>query len=943
MKFTIPIPCRSAHALPGIAAVLAVALSFGTDALAADQWLRRTPGPEAYVRNLRIFPNTPAAGQAVVYVATLTNGVVKVVDNGTTLVPTAVNNGLPIRRARAVRGADVNNLYVGLDGSGVYKSTNGGASWVAANGSGSTALGCLSVRNITLVGAAEVWAVTGCRHASGLYRTTDGGATWSRLGVGTIPDDDLGSTVDFSGTVIVYSSRRSGVFRSANNGVTWTQINNGLPAAGGPNRLSVNGTTFITGASQMLAYVEGAGVYRTSDGGATWTASGSGLPSPTYSNAQVYGESSTTFYIATDKGPVYKSIDGGLNWSVWGNTGLATGTGYVRSVTRDTTAPTRYYLAGIAGLYRTDDNGVSFSHVGLGGEGYVTSMLLDPDGAAGYFASDSLYKTPDVYAWNPNSFVDIGAGLPGTTLGGSLAQDKTQPGTLYASLLYRGVYKTTNGGTNWTQLALPNVLASAPPFVEISPSNPQVIYATPGNPFGVATGGGFFKSTNGGTSWTETSTGLATPESRDINGIGLSETAPDVIVISTEDGLYRSANGGANWAPVLQFTDELGGKLPMGSVRFHPVDPQVVYAGATHVNADGTIRASSGVWKSVNGGANWTQVLSGKRVSAVRPEASGRVIVMLNRDPSQPAVLATTDGGATWLPFNSGITYNDGMAIARTVSELGSRVVLASMTDGIYVLDKASASTNYTALWWNPAESGWGINLNHQANTIFATLFTYANDGNALWLVASNLAQQADGSFSGILYRTSGPPFNQVPWSAISFSEVGTMTLRFSSSGAGTLSYTFGGVSVSKAIERQVFSSPAPTCTLESGSRASLTNYQDLWWNPAESGWGINLTHQGNIIFATLFTYTSSGRDGWMVASNLSRQPDGSFTGPLYVTSGPPFNTQPWRPITSNEVGAMTLRFASGEAGTLNYSVSGTNVSKNIVRQVFGSTVPFCR
>jgi hypothetical protein len=110
------------------------------------------------------------------------------------------------------------------------------------------------------------------------------------------------------------------------------------------------------------------------------------------------------------------------------------------------------------------------------------------------------------------------------------------------------------------------------------------------------------------------------------------------------------------------------------------------------VNADGTIRATSGVWKSVNGGANWTQVLAGKRVQAVRPEASGRVIVMLNRDPSQPAVLATTDGGTTWQPFNTGITYNDGIAISRTVSELGSRVVLASMTDGIYVQDKPLVS-----------------------------------------------------------------------------------------------------------------------------------------------------------------------------------------------------------------------------------------------------------
>jgi alpha-tubulin suppressor-like RCC1 family protein len=251
--------------------------------------------------------------------------------------------------------------------------------------------------------------------------------------------------------------------------------------------------------------------------------------------------------------------------------------------------------------------------------------------------------------------------------------------------------------------------------------------------------------------------------------------------------------------------------------------------------------------------------------------------------------------------------------------------------------------TNYTALWWNPGEPGWGVNLNHQGEAIFATLFTYASDGEGLWLVASNLARQPDGAFTGSLYRTSGPPFNQSPWTPVSIAEVGRMTLLFSGAGAGTLTYDLDSTTVTKAIERQVFSSPVPACTAGTGSRAGLVNYQDLWWNPAEPGWGINLTHQGNIIFATLFTYSDSGRDAWMVASRLSAQADGAFTGTLYATSGPPFNASPWQPITITEVGTMTLRFSSGEAGSLDYAVYGKGVSKHIQRQVFGNTVPFCR
>ncbi len=255
----------------------------------------------------------------------------------------------------------------------------------------------------------------------------------------------------------------------------------------------------------------------------------------------------------------------------------------------------------------------------------------------------------------------------------------------------------------------------------------------------------------------------------------------------------------------------------------------------------------------------------------------------------------------------------------------------------------AQSGPNHTALWGSPAEPGWGLGVSHQGSTIFATLFTYAGDGRPLWLVASNLALQPEGSFAGPLYRASGPPVHQVPWAPALVAEVGRMTLRFGDAGDGTLSYTYGSSAVSKSIRRQVFSSPVPTCTAGMGSRASLVNYQDLWWNPQEPGWGINLAHQGNILFATLFTYASDGRDLWMVASSLDRQSDGSFSGSLYSTFGSPFYTAAWQAYAATDVGRMTLRFASGEAGTLDYSVSGTRVIRNIVRQVIGSTVPFCR
>ena len=259
----------------------------------------------------------------------------------------------------------------------------------------------------------------------------------------------------------------------------------------------------------------------------------------------------------------------------------------------------------------------------------------------------------------------------------------------------------------------------------------------------------------------------------------------------------------------------------------------------------------------------------------------------------------------------------------------------------------------YTALWWNPAESGWGLNTTHQGNIIFATLFTYAPDGEPLWLVAPNLVgmgsgygeygMESDYSYFGPLYRTHGPPFNAVPWVPIGFAQVGSMTITWTSEVTALLSYSMNGVTVMKGIRRQEFGVPVPECVAVSGSRIAETNYQDLWWNPDESGWGINLVQQGSTMFATLFTYSEAGRDKWFVAPALARQPDGAFTGSLYSTTGPAFNASPWVPIGFAVVGAMTLRFGDGENGTLTYTVGAAAVSKSIRRQVFAAVTSACR
>ena len=268
----------------------------------------------------------------------------------------------------------------------------------------------------------------------------------------------------------------------------------------------------------------------------------------------------------------------------------------------------------------------------------------------------------------------------------------------------------------------------------------------------------------------------------------------------------------------------------------------------------------------------------------------------------------------------------------------------------VAAIDLVAASTpqNYTAMWWNPAESGWGVNLTHEGDVVFGSLFSYDGSGNPMWLFMPAGAKQSNGSYSGELYRATGPAFNAKPFTPIgpaNLTPVGTMTVTFAGDTA-SLAYVVDGAEVHKTIKKFVFGAQASTCVSTGGDRKALANYQDLWWNAAESGWGLVLTHQGDTMFATLFTYDAAGRALWLMAPALAKQPaGGGYLGDLYRTTGPPFSAVPFTPITSAnvvKVGTMQLRFADGESGTLSYSVDGAAVDKAITRDAFAAPVVAC-
>lgn len=276
----------------------------------------------------------------------------------------------------------------------------------------------------------------------------------------------------------------------------------------------------------------------------------------------------------------------------------------------------------------------------------------------------------------------------------------------------------------------------------------------------------------------------------------------------------------------------------------------------------------------------------------------------------------------------------------------------AGQTGTVVLVAPPPPAINAQGLWWRaPAgsESGWGVNITHQGEVLFATWFTYDTNGEGLWLVMSEGRRVGTDSYVGTLYRTTGPAFSSAPFNPaqVAVTPVGSATFSFSDAGNGTFLYTVDGRTQAKPIVRQVYASPVPTCAPDT-TGASSTNFQDLWWrSPAgsESGWGVNIAHQGEILFATWFTYAADGRGMWLVMSEGRRTTGNTFAGALYRTRGPAFDASPWNPaqVTVTQVGTATFTFTDASNGTFAYTVEGISQAKPITRQVYATPPTACR
>jgi hypothetical protein len=130
------------------------------------------------------------------------------------------------------------------------------------------------------------------------------------------------------------------------------------------------------------------------------------------------------------------------------------------------------------------------------------------------------------------------------------------------------------------------------------------------------------------------------------------------------------------------------------------------------------------------------------------------------------------------------------------------------------------------------------------------------------------------------------------------------------------------------------------TGTLPQAWAASGYDLTDMWWNPQESGWGIQFVQQRDVIVADLYVYGADGRPAWYTAAldfqGLAAQThEMSYAGDLYATNGSWFGASPFSLTAVRKVGTMTVVAPTMSTATLTYSVDGVTMTKSIRRYTF--------
>jgi photosystem II stability/assembly factor-like uncharacterized protein len=280
--------------------------------------------------------------------------------------------------------------------------------------------------------------------------------------------------------------------------------------------------------------------------------------------------------------------------------------------------------------------------------------------------------------------------LPGSPDSGDSAITATRNGLLYIS---------HDGEASWDMIPFPVQLAGTLHALEIDPRSAWYVGMEANEPWK----SGVYKTTDAGQTWTQ----LAGLKGKPVWSLAISPANPDIVAAGTDDGVYLTEDAGANWGRISPL--EQRDLRPVVSLAFHPVDAKILYAGTTHLpwrTVDGGQH-----WQSIHSGMlddsdvfsivvdrkNPSIVLSSACSGAYRSTAAGTQwsrmptphgafrTYFVALDPTTDAIFAGTtlglfrsaDQGKTWTKVTSDVV--------KSIAFHGPKILMASLGGGVLI------------------------------------------------------------------------------------------------------------------------------------------------------------------------------------------------------------------------------------------------------------------
>jgi hypothetical protein len=490
---------------------------------------------------------------------------------------------------------------------------------------------------------------------SAVFKSVDGGTSWSDADIGlaaaigwTGPGARL--TIDATIPATIYATSREGVYKTTDGAASWYAVNSGLPIGSGGPDACCGPAVVINPRDSNTLYVTSwnSALFKSIDGGASWHAAGSGLPAKWYAGAAdaapgfgssrlaVDPRNSSTIYAATLNG-IYSSSDGGDSFTAYSQVRADP----VYSLALDPQRSGTMLAGGLfTGLSQSTDGGMSWlTGVGIG---RVVALAIDPQNPNIVYAGigDDECDLARIFqsADGGTSWIESWRAAYDCLF--AIVIDPRTPGTVYAGSSDYGVIKSTDRGSTWNVISsglpgIPNTGAGAPSVtaLAIDPQNAGTLFAglagTELYDYGTGTfTAGVFNSPDGGTNWVGANSGIpAFRYDPYVTALAVDPQIPSTVyaAIATYDavgGLWKSIDGGANWRNVFPAN--------VYAVALDPQNPATIYAGT-----------DNGLARSTDYGENWTMI----------PGGSGRVSV-LALDPQDPnTVYAGGPGGLFTISF----------------------------------------------------------------------------------------------------------------------------------------------------------------------------------------------------------------------------------------------------------------------------------------------------